>query len=66
MSMATAEIFSSAASADALVPFVLASAGVVIDVDRTLLLQMALFAFLVVILKPLLLDPVLKVFTLRE
>jgi F-type H+-transporting ATPase subunit b len=37
-----------------------------IDLDRTFLLQAVLFATLVVVLKPLLFDPVLKVFEERE
>ena len=40
--------------------------GVPLDFDRTVLLQIVLFAVLIVALKPLLLDPVLKVFALRE
>jgi F-type H+-transporting ATPase subunit b len=40
--------------------------GVSIDFDRTFLAQMVLFALLVVVLKPLLFDPVLKVFEQRE
>jgi F-type H+-transporting ATPase subunit b len=49
---------------------VIAAAGgdaVTVDIDRTVLLQAVLFAFLVwVVLKPLLFDPVLRVFALRE
>jgi F-type H+-transporting ATPase subunit b len=40
--------------------------GVPLDFDRTVLLQIAVFTLLVVVLKPLLFDPVLKVFALRE
>ncbi len=40
--------------------------GVPLDFDRTVLLQIVLFAVLIVVLKPLLFDPVLKVFSLRE
>ena len=40
--------------------------GVPLDFDRTVLLQIVLFAVLIVVLKPLLFDPVLKVFALRE
>jgi F-type H+-transporting ATPase subunit b len=43
-----------------------ASGGVEIDLDLTFLLQMGLFVFLAVVLKPLLFDPVLRVFALRE
>src|SRR3954464_4314120 len=42
------------------------SGGVPLDFDRTVLLQIVLFAVLIVVLKPLLFDPVLKVFALRE
>ena len=41
-------------------------AAVVIDLDKSVLLQMVIFAVLIVVLKPLLFDPVLRVFTLRE
>ncbi|MET0790453.1 MAG: ATP synthase F0 subunit B [Polyangiaceae bacterium] len=40
--------------------------GVPLDFDRTVLLQVVVFAVLIVVLKPLLFDPVLKVFSLRE
>jgi len=40
--------------------------GVPLDFDRTVLLQIVVFAVLIVVLKPLLFDPVLKVFALRE
>lgn len=40
--------------------------GVPLDFDRTVLLQILVFAVLIVVLKPLLFDPVLKVFALRE
>src|SRR4051812_5313985 len=42
------------------------SGGVPLDFDRTVLLQIVVFALLIVVLKPLLFDPVLKVFALRE
>lgn len=41
-------------------------AEVKVDFDRSVLLQMALFAVMVAILKPLLFDPMLKLFALRE
>ena len=44
----------------------LASGGVEIDLDITFLIQMAVFVLLAVVLKPLLYDPVLQVFALRE
>ena len=40
--------------------------GVPLDFDRSVLLQIVVFAVLIVVLKPLLFDPVLKVFALRE
>jgi len=40
--------------------------GVSIDIDKTVIVQAVIFALLVVILKPLLFDPVLKVFEERE
>jgi F-type H+-transporting ATPase subunit b len=40
--------------------------GVPLDFDRTVLLQIVVFTILIVVLKPLLFDPVLKVFSLRE
>ena len=41
-------------------------ANVSIDLNKTVLLQMVIFAVLIVVLKPLLFDPILKVFALRE
>lgn len=43
-----------------------ASGGVPLDIDRSVLVQILIFAVLIVVLKPLLFDPVLKVFALRE
>lgn len=40
--------------------------AVTIDFDRTFVVQMVLFGFLILVLKPLLFDPVLKVFEERE
>lgn len=40
--------------------------AVTIDFDRTFIIQMILFGFLILVLKPLLFDPVLKVFEERE
>jgi F-type H+-transporting ATPase subunit b len=40
--------------------------AVTIDFDRTFLVQMVLFGFLILVLKPMLFDPVLKVFEERE
>lgn len=40
--------------------------GVPLDFDRTVIVQIVLFTLLIVVLKPLLFDPVLKVFALRE
>jgi F-type H+-transporting ATPase subunit b len=42
------------------------SGGISIDFDKTFVLQMLIFATLIVVLKPLLFDPVLKVFEERE
>jgi F-type H+-transporting ATPase subunit b len=42
------------------------SGGVPLDFDRTVLVQIIIFTFLILVLKPLLFDPVLKVFALRE
>ncbi|HET9931928.1 MAG TPA: ATP synthase F0 subunit B [Polyangiaceae bacterium] len=42
------------------------SGGVNLDFDNTVILQAALFTTLLLVLKPLLFDPVLKVFALRE
>lgn len=44
----------------------LASGGVSIDFDKTFIVQMIVFALLVLLLKPLLFDPVLKIFEQRE
>ncbi|HEX7451805.1 MAG TPA: ATP synthase F0 subunit B [Polyangiaceae bacterium] len=44
----------------------MAGGGVPLDFDRSVLLQIVVFAVLIVVLKPLLFDPVLKVFALRE
>jgi F-type H+-transporting ATPase subunit b len=41
-------------------------AAVTVDFDKTVFIQMVLFALLIVVLKPLLLDPMLRVFALRE
>ncbi len=42
------------------------SGGISIDFDKTFVVQMLIFAALIVVLKPLLFDPVLKVFEERE
>lgn len=41
-------------------------AAVTVDFDKSVFVMMALFALLIVALKPLLLDPMLQVFALRE
>lgn len=41
-------------------------AAVTVDFDKSVLLQMALFSVLIVVLKPLLFDPMLRMFALRE
>jgi F-type H+-transporting ATPase subunit b len=53
-----------AASANSLSQPLLASVHV--DLDKTVFIQMALFGILILILKPLLFDPMLRVFALRE
>lgn len=40
--------------------------GVTIDFDKSLVVQLVLFAALIVVLKPLLVDPLLRVFEARE
>jgi F-type H+-transporting ATPase subunit b len=45
---------------------VAASGGVSLDFDNTVILQALLFTLLILILKPLLLDPMLRIFALRE
>lgn len=41
-------------------------AAVTVDFDKSVFVMMALFALMIVIMKPLLLDPMLRVFALRE
>jgi F-type H+-transporting ATPase subunit b len=43
-----------------------AGGGVDVDFDKTFLMQMVLFSLLIVVLKPLLFDPVLRIFEQRE
>lgn len=43
-----------------------AGGGVTLDLDRTIVVQMVLFLVLIIVLKPLLFDPVLRVFEQRE
>lgn len=47
-------------------PFRPLLAAVTVDLDRSVLLQMVLFSVLIVLLKPLLFEPMLRVFALRE
>ncbi len=47
-------------------PFRPLVAAVTVDLDRSFLIQMVLFSLLIVLLKPLLFDPMLRVFALRE
>ncbi len=44
----------------------LMSGGIAIDIDRTFILMMVVFALLVLALKPLMFDPVLSIFEERE
>lgn len=41
-------------------------AAVTVDFDKSVFIMMALFALMIVVMKPLLLDPMLRVFALRE
>jgi len=45
---------------------VAASGGVSLDFDNTVILQALLFTLLILILNPLLLDPMLRILALRE
>jgi len=47
-------------------PFRPLLASVNVDMDLSVLFQMVVFGFLIIVLKPLLLDPMLRVFALRE
>jgi F-type H+-transporting ATPase subunit b len=47
-------------------PLAMAGGGVNIDFDKSVIGQMVVFALLVVVLKPLLFDPVLAIFEQRE
>lgn len=51
---------------ESLTGLVAMSGGVNLDFDNTVILQAALFTVLLLILKPLLFDPMLRVFALRE
>ena len=66
--MLTAELGAAAAKAGSMPATLIAmsAGGISIDFDRSVLLQMVVFLLLVVALKPLLFDPVLKVFEERE
>jgi F-type H+-transporting ATPase subunit b len=58
-------VLTTAATAEEGVSSALAG-GVPLDFDRTVLVQVIVFTLLILVLKPLLFDPVLKVFALRE
>lgn len=58
--------FVESAAAAATTPLRPVLLAVTVDLDRSVFIQMALFAVLVVVLKPLLFDPMLRVFALRE
>jgi len=68
MTMLPAQLGDAAAETGSLTTSLLAMSGggVRIDFDRTFLVQMVIFAALIVVLKPLLFDPVLRVFQERE
>ena len=55
-----------AASIGSTLSAAMSGGAIKLDLDRTVLLQMALFAALVLVLRPLLFDPVLRVFEERE
>ena len=55
--------FVESAAAAAHSPLILA---VTVDLDKSVFIQMVIFAILVIVLKPLLFDPMLRVFALRE
>jgi len=59
-------VFATAASALESATKATSGGGVPLDFDRTVLLQIVVFTVLIVVLKPLLFDPMLKVFALRE
>jgi F-type H+-transporting ATPase subunit b len=58
--------FSNEGLTQPLLAFAAGGGGVNIDFDLSVVAQMVLFALLIVVLKPLLFDPVLKVFEERE
>jgi len=58
--------FDSAVPGSSLTGLVAMSGGVTLDFDNTVILQAVLFTGLLLVLKPLLFDPVLRVFALRE
>ena len=58
--------FDSAVSGVSLADLVAMSGGVTLDFDNTVILQAVLFTLLLLILKPLLFDPMLRIFALRE
>src|SRR5688572_28033314 len=71
VSSRSAAVVSSRSASVLFTPAVLASAAsggsaVPLDIDLTFTLQMLLFAVLIVVLKPLLFDPALKIFEERE
>lgn len=58
--------FDSAVHGSSLTGLVAMSGGVTLDFDNTVILQALLFTVLLLVLKPLLFDPMLRVFALRE
>lgn len=58
--------FDSAVLGSSLTGLVAMSGGVTLDFDNTVILQALLFTVLLLVLKPLLFDPVLRIFALRE
>ena len=64
--MTTIAFFASSVTAPPALASLAGGGGVNIDLDLTFTLQMLLFAALIVALKPLLFDPVLRIFEERE
>lgn len=58
--------FDSAVNGSSFTGLVAMAGGVTLDFDNTVILQALLFTVLLLVLKPLLFDPMLRVFALRE
>ncbi len=66
MSLMDTSHFADGVTAPVCQPFPFQLAAVTVDLDKSVLIQMAMFSVLIVVLKPLLFDPMLRVFALRE